>query len=96
MSMLVFYRTPECPQCKRIQEILEEMVIAHRVVSGASGGDSQTSSVAVSPPAIVEGNTVVQGHREILRYLEALEQFKAEWDKFQSDACYCGDDGEIL
>jgi hypothetical protein len=47
------------------------------------------------PPILVDGKQVVQGSKNILTYLEKLESFKEEWDMFQSDSCYCRDDGEI-
>ena len=31
--MFTFYRTPQCPVCNHIQEALERLVIAHKVVT---------------------------------------------------------------
>ena len=31
--MFIFYRTPDCPGCNQIQEILERLVIAHKVIT---------------------------------------------------------------
>jgi len=43
-------------------------------------------------PVLVDGQKIVQGSSNIARYLEKLEGFKTLWEKFQSDACYCGED----
>ena len=46
-------------------------------------------------PVLKDDATIIQGEKAILDYLEELADFKAEWEKFQSDSCYCGEDGEI-
>jgi hypothetical protein len=46
-------------------------------------------------PLLVTRAQYIEGEKNILEYLEDLRKFKAEWDKFQSDSCYCDEDGNI-
>jgi hypothetical protein len=46
-------------------------------------------------PVMADGDEIIQGLDRIFHHLEELENFKAERDKFQSDACYCDDEGNI-
>jgi len=72
------------------------MVVAHRVIDVADGknlpkGIRETDQF----PVLKDNGKMVQGEKEILRYLEEYKKLKDEWDKFQSDACYCDDEGNI-
>jgi hypothetical protein len=75
---------------------MEDLSLAHKVVMVK---DRAELPVEISKdsrlPVMVDGNEIIQGHDQILHHLEELENFKAEWDKFQSDACYCDDEGNI-
>jgi glutaredoxin len=93
--MIRFYRSRDCPGCSAIQETMEDLSLAHKVVMVKDRAElpveiSKDSRLSV----MVDGNEIFQGHDRILHHLEQLENFKAEWDKFQSDACYCDDDGK--
>lgn len=88
--MLQFYRHKTCAECEQIQEKLQELVLAHRVIFVA---DSSQLPQGGNLPLLVDGEKTCRGKQAILAHLEALESFKAEWDKYQSDSCYCGEDG---
>lgn len=88
--MLQFYRHKECAECGQIQEKLQELVLAHQVIFVA---DSLRLVEGTAPPLLRDGEKTFQGKPAILAHLEALENFKAQWDKYQSDSCYCGEDG---
>jgi len=91
--MLTFYRTPDCPRCNRIQEVMEELVLAHQGVVIPSGENQVTDLPAGTRlPVLVDDGEVIQGSTAILEHLDRLEAFKQLWDKFQSDACYCDED----
>ncbi len=80
----------------RIREKLEELVLAHRWEAIAAADQVKLPlPPGARLPALVDGDTVVCGEENILAYLEELARFKAEWDRFQSDSCYCGPDGEV-
>jgi hypothetical protein len=38
---------------------------------------------------------MIQGSDAIIKHLEELEKFKELWDKFQSYACYCDEEGNV-
>ncbi len=94
--MLYFYSHEHCKECEEIQSRLRDLVLAHRVIGPGQtveGGPPLPSTL--TPPALIDGNSIVSGAEAIALYLEELHNFKESWDKFQGDSCYCGDDGEI-
>jgi len=94
--MITFYRTKNCPGCQSIQDTLEEMVLAHKVVMIEKGEESwQKLPEGTKPPVLVDEKETIQGSKNIVEHLEKLEKFKALWEKFQSDACYCDEEGNI-
>jgi glutaredoxin len=88
--MMKLFRTADCPGCRAIEEILEELCIAHEVVSISQDTNSrEIPPEGTSPPVLVDGEEIVQGSGNIISHLEKLEEFRKMWYKFQSDACYC-------
>lgn len=86
--MFTFYHTPQCPRCNHIQEVLERLVIAHKVITVYSVEEIRDKIPSVTNlPALLDKEKVVQGSDPILAPLEEIEKFKELWDKFQSDAC---------
>jgi hypothetical protein len=92
--MITLYRTADCPRCSAIQEVLEGMTLAHKVVIVE---DAQGSPVphASRLPVLEDEGKVIEGRDAILQHLDQLAGFKAEWEKFQTDACYCDDEGNV-
>lgn len=93
--MITLYRTRNCPRCSRIQEALEDMAFAHRVTIVDGPGDVPEDLSANTLPVLVDGDDVVQGIEAVSEHLRELEDFKRRWYKFQSDSCYCDEEGEI-
>ena len=92
--MLTLYRNPKCPDADEVEEILRDMVLAYRVELVEPG--SWPGRRAEDPsPALREGDRLIVGREAILRHLSALESWVADWRRFQSDACYLDDDGEV-
>ena len=91
--MLFFYRTPQGPGCNYTQEVLERLVIAHKVITVHSVGEIRNKIPSViTLPVLVDDEKVVQGSDAIVARLEEIEKFKELWDKFQSDACSCDEE----
>jgi hypothetical protein len=44
----------------------------------------------------MDDKEIIQGKDKILAHLEDLEGFKEQWYKFQSDACYCVEEGNVI
>ncbi len=93
--MLKFYRTSNCPRCRRIQDALEDLNIVHEVILTARPESVADLPKGIKLPVLVDEGKLFEGSEAILKHLEELEEFKAEWYKFQSDSCYCNDQGEI-
>ncbi|NNF69931.1 MAG: hypothetical protein HKN01_09185 [Acidimicrobiia bacterium] len=88
--MIELLRVDECPGCDDVADKLADLVIAHSV---------RTVTPAELPPGakapvIVDGDRTISG-TELSAYLAGLGKLMADWDKFQSDACYIDDDGEV-
>ena len=76
-----------------MQEALAELCMAHEVVSVPDS--ARPLPPGTSPPLLVDGAEAFEGATAIFAHLRYLEGFKAEWDRFQTDACYCGPDDEV-
>jgi glutaredoxin len=88
--MLVFYRTPDCPRCGDIEDALEQLAMAHRVVEVHSQ-EELPHAVAEKHklPVLLDGDKMISGSDRIIDHLEQQEAFRDMWYKFGSDACYC-------
>lgn len=94
--MITLYRLSGCPRCTAIEEVLREMAVAHSVVEVDSVAQLPNDLREThAPPILVDGDEVIQGSQAILIHLEELAHFKELWYKFQSDACYCDEQGHI-
>lgn len=91
----IFLRSGDT-KMQEIQKILQEMVITHQIIllSEQQKGISENSNWQ-ELPVLEDSGTIIQGQQNILNYLEKLPSFKKEWDKFQSDSCYCDAEGNI-
>jgi hypothetical protein len=86
--MIEFYRPPDCIGCDEIEAALKEMVIAHNVIIVQPGqGDVPTTDL----PAFKENERIISGQEPMKAYLKELEKFMADWQRFQSDSCYCSE-----
>lgn len=88
--MITLYRTPDCPACRRMQEVLEDLVVDHRVVTVRRPADRPDDL-----PALRDDDQLIHGRDAVLAHLEELERFRELWYKFQSDACYCDEEGDV-
>jgi glutaredoxin len=99
ISMITLYRRRGCPQCSGIEEALKELTLAHRVIEvgkGEVGREMPEQPCGPSrPPVLIDEGKVFRGSKAILDHLEDLKGFRALWYKFQSDACYCDEEGNV-
>ena len=93
--MITFFRTAECPGGCEIQETLQELCLAHKVILLQGNNKISELPQGTHPPVLVDGDELIQGSEAIAAHLECLAGFKAEWEKFQSDACYCDEEGRV-
>jgi glutaredoxin len=94
--MITLFTTADCAECAEIEEMLDELRLAHQIVlREPANASSGKPSAADSVPLLVDGKKMIPGSVVIREYLRDLAGFKAQWDKYQSDACYC-DEEEII
>jgi glutathione S-transferase len=94
--MIEFYRMRRCKGCAAIQAALEDLGITHETVVLESPDDLPPEMASMGrPPILVDGRDAIAGSKNIVAHLEELERFKELWYKFQSDTCYCDDQGNI-
>ena len=94
--MITLYCRPGSVECRRLREALEELVIDHRVIWLESAEEVDDLPAKTELPAMIDDARLFVGTEQIQAHLEELESFAAQWRKFQSDACYCDDEGNVL
>jgi hypothetical protein len=55
----------------------------------------QSFSPCHTLPGLRDDDRIVCGKEDVLNYLEDLGGFLEEWQKFQSDSCYCDVNGNV-
>ena len=94
--MIEFVRKENSPFCDSIEERMREMSLSYTArIAGRSGGPQKDDPEPEEAPLIIDEGKIIKGEEEIYRYLDEMREFKKKWDKFQSDACYCDDEGKI-
>jgi len=94
--MIKFFRTSKCKGCAAIQDVLENLCIVHETFVLESPDDLPPELADIGClPILVDGRDIIEGSENIVAHLGELEQFKELWYKFQSDACYCDEQGNI-
>lgn len=88
-TMIEFYRSARCASCAEIEEALEEMVVAHRVVVVDPARPPEGWAGDIPLPALKDGGQTITGQQAIVEHMKQLGQFVEEWRRFQADACYC-------
>jgi hypothetical protein len=91
--MITLYRPPDDPWADEIEEALDEMVIAYETTSIPDEADRPADVPAL--PALRDDGEVITGADDLREHLDHLRELMADWDRFQSDACYVEDDGTI-
>lgn len=90
--MIELYRKNNCPACEEIEEAFKEMVLAYKVIIVNDKSNFKLPE-NINLPAIKDDKKIISGRKNIKQYLEDLNDFLAEWNKFQSDSCYIDKDG---
>jgi glutaredoxin len=94
--MMTFFRTEDCKGCGAIQEALRHLCMAHETVVVSSEAELPAEAAGHGgPPILVDEHEVIGGSRQIIDHLEELERYKSQWYKYQSDVCYCDDEGDV-
>ncbi len=91
--MVTLYRRPDDPHADELQSALDDMVIAYETET-IQAGASPPNDVPKLPALRTDGD-VVTGAAALQETLDDLRALMADWDRFQSDACYINDDGTV-
>lgn len=84
--MIVLHRAQHSPRADWIEERLQQLAVGYQVkILGSEAADRP----------VIWDQRRIEGEAALVRYLEELEKFVAEWRKFESDACYLEDDGTV-
>jgi hypothetical protein len=91
--MVTLYRPPDDSWSDEIQDALDEMVIAYE--TEIIEAEAERPADVPSLPALRSDGEVVTGEAALRDHLDQLRALMADWDRFQSDACYIDDRGEV-
>ena len=89
--MIELHRTGADAYADEVEERLQEMVLAHRVVNHAPSGDGEDSGQALET-TVRDGDREYRGRDEIDPWLDELVSEVSLGRQFQSDACYLDPD----
>ena len=93
--MIEFYKPTDCDNCETIEEALKEMVIAHKIILVEPGQQPERLPMGTPLPALIDNGQVFSGRAALAEHLQELKKVVADWRRFQSDACYIDDEGEV-
>jgi len=89
--MIKLYRTVESAEADTIEAEFRELVLAYdRVLVEPAQSHALFDGAAL--PVITNNERVVSGEG-IRPYLKELETLMRDWQLFQGDTCYVGEDG---
>ena len=91
--MVTLYRRPDDAWADDIQSALDDMVIAYETETIDDG--TVPPDDVPQLPALRDDEEVITGREALRERLDALRSLMADWDRFQSDACYVEDDGSV-
>jgi hypothetical protein len=83
--MITLRGSREREDTRRVEELLRHHAFRYRW-EGASTEEL---------PVLKDRDFEATGEKEISEKMDELVEYKKEWDKFQTDACYIEDDGTV-
>ena len=93
--MIELYRLADSHPGDAIEAALREMVVAYKRIVVEPEQAPADLPAGTTLPAIRHDERLISGQTALVAYLSELEQFVADWRRFQSDACYIDEDGEV-
>lgn len=90
--MLTFYKNNSSPFTRRIEEKLEEMVAAHKIVEVDNNGSLPDTLTRNQLPALGDGHQIWTAPEKIERILEELHRELKLSRSMQSDTCHLDPD----
>jgi hypothetical protein len=90
--LITLYCREGCPACEPAAEELDALAIRHRIIrlpAHAPLPDELPAGTRL--PALLDGGCVCSGADDVIARITELAEFKEDWYRFQSDACYCNE-----
>jgi len=91
--MITFYHRPDDAWASEIQQALDEMVIAYETETIGEGASPPEDVPGL--PALRDDGDVITGETALREHLDHLRDLMANWNRFQSDACYVDEEGTV-
>lgn len=88
--MITLYLEKNDDKSSRVRELFDELAVARREVY-----DKSPLPENATLPVVVDDGRRIEGLSAIEEYVDELSRYLGEWQKFQSDACYCNERGEV-
>lgn len=95
--MLTLYCKRGDPQCETVRDRLDDLSVAHRVVDVSEPKRHQDLGLPKGGrlPALSDSGQWFVGAEEIGTHLDEFQGFVAQWRKYQCDACYVDEEGNV-
>lgn len=88
--MLELFRLARDDDADRVEDALQELVVAHRVTVCSLEEAGAALGAGVTLPALREDGQVFHGAARLAEHLEHTARTMERWRAFQSDSCYLG------
>lgn len=93
--MIELFFTPGDEEVVWVEAALKEMVVGYERVELAPEDAESTLGKQVDLPAIRHDERLISGREGLLAYLNELERLVEDWRRFQADACYIEENGDV-
>lgn len=87
-TAMTLYIVENSRTCSEIREALDATAMAYETIVLPPQAWHEELPEGAEPPVLIDDEKVVQGSNDIFAYIDQLKGFKADWLKYQSDACY--------
>jgi hypothetical protein len=95
VAMIELFRAEHDLEADRIEDALRDLCAAYRVHRCDSADAAATLGEGATLPALREDERVAWGSVAIAAFLDETGRALEGWRKFQTDACYLDDDGNV-
>ncbi len=93
--MIELFLPSEAAEAGWVEAALKDMVVGYERVELAPDEVETALGMQVALPAIRHDARIISGQEDLMAYLQELEHLVEDWRRFQSDACYIDEDGEV-
>lgn len=93
--MIEVFREEKSEMADWIEGELKAMVVGYKRILIDAGSALTEFGKELPLPFIRDNGNFITGREAIINYLRELDIFVEAWRRYQSDACYIDEDGEI-